>query len=196
MNALILAAAELQAVCVQHDWRFCFIGGLAVQRWGEPRETVDVDLTLLTGFADERRYVAVLMDRFEARIDHAGQFVSVNRVLLLRAASGVGLDIALGGLPFEELPVSRASLFTYPPRGVVNRRQGHGAGRGRSRAGARRASARGLAMTRMVADSHRGSTSRHRGANVSRREMPRGLTRLPLTRQRGSRARYSSPMNG
>ena len=55
MNALIHAAAELQAVCVAHDWRFCFIGGLAVQRWGEPRETVDVDLTLLTGFVDESR---------------------------------------------------------------------------------------------------------------------------------------------
>ena len=72
MNALIQAAAELQAVCIQHDWRFCFIGGLAVQRWGEPRETVDVDLTLLTGFADE-------------------------------------------DLPFEELAVSRASVFIYPP---------------------------------------------------------------------------------
>ncbi len=115
MNALIQAAAELQAVCVEHDWRFCFIGGLAVQRWGEPRETVDVDLTLLTGFADESRYVSVLVARFEPRIDDAAQFASVNRVLLLRAASGVGLDIALGGLPFEELAVSRASLFTYPP---------------------------------------------------------------------------------
>ena len=115
MNSLIQAAAELQAVCVQHDWRFCFIGGLAVQRWGEPRETVDVDLTLLTGFADESRFVSVLMDAFAARIEDAAQFAAVNRVLLLRAASGVGLDIALGGLPFEELAVSRASLFTYPP---------------------------------------------------------------------------------
>jgi len=45
VNALIQAAAELQAACVEHAWRFCFIGGLAVQRWGEPRETVNVDLT-------------------------------------------------------------------------------------------------------------------------------------------------------
>jgi hypothetical protein len=45
VNALIQAAADLQAVCVQHDWRFCFIGGLAVQRWGEPREKdwLDID---------------------------------------------------------------------------------------------------------------------------------------------------------
>ena len=82
---------------------------------GEPRETVDVDLTLLTGFDGESRFVSVLMDAFEARIDDAAQFAAVNRVLLLRATSGVGLDIALGGLPFEELAVSRASLFTYPP---------------------------------------------------------------------------------
>lgn len=46
MNALIRAAADLQSVCEQHGWKFCFIGGLAVQRWGEPRETIDVDLTL------------------------------------------------------------------------------------------------------------------------------------------------------
>ena len=115
MTALIQAAADLQAVCETNRWRFCFIGGLAVQRWGEPRETVDVDLTLLTGFADETRFISVLMNTFEPRIDDAANFARVNRVLLLRASSGVGLDIALGGLPFEELAVTRSSLFTYPP---------------------------------------------------------------------------------
>ena len=115
MNELIRAAADLQAICESHRWNYCFIGGLAVQRWGEPRETVDVNLTLLTGFSDEQRFVKVLMDAFEARIEEAAQFASVNRVLLLRAASGVGLDIALGGLPFEALAVSRSSLFTFPP---------------------------------------------------------------------------------
>ena len=110
MNALIQAAAELQAVCVLHDWRFCFIGGLAVQRWGEPRETVDVDLTLLAGFADESRFVSVLMDAFAARIEDAAQVAAVNRVLLLRAASGVGLDIALGGS--EQLQIDTDQIKT------------------------------------------------------------------------------------
>ena len=115
MNALIQAAADLQSVCESQGWRYCFIGGLAVQRWGEPRETVDVDLTLLTGFHDEDRFVSVLLNAFEARIDGAAEFAVLNRVLLLRASSGVGLDIALGGLPFEEGAVDRASLFTFPP---------------------------------------------------------------------------------
>lgn len=43
MTPLLEAAAELQTVCGAHGWRYCFIGGLAVLRWGEPRETVDVD---------------------------------------------------------------------------------------------------------------------------------------------------------
>jgi len=115
MNALIAAAAALQAFCVDREWRFCFIGGLAVQRWGEPRETVDVDLTLLTGFGAEQPFIEALVKSFEARIPDAAAFAKINRVLLLRAPSGVGLDIALGGLPFEESAVRRASLFTFPP---------------------------------------------------------------------------------
>ena len=115
MNALIRAAADLQSVCEAHQWRFCFIGGLAVLRWGEPRETVDVDLTLITGFGSESAFVSVLAQAFQPRIDDAEAFAQVNRVLLLRAASGVGLDIALGGLPFEELAVARSTPFTYPP---------------------------------------------------------------------------------
>ena len=115
MNEVIRAAAELQSVCEGEGWRFCFIGGLAVQRWGEPRETVDVDLTLLTGFGGEDRFVSALVARFEQRIPNAAAFARTNRVLLLRARSGVGLDIALGGLPFEEAVVARSSPFTFPP---------------------------------------------------------------------------------
>lgn len=114
MNAVIAAAAELQAVCEARGWRFCFIGGLAVLRWGEPRETVDVDLSLLTGFRDEATYVSILLERFEPRVDRPLDFALANRVLLLRAASGVGLDIALGGLPFEESAAERSTLFTFP----------------------------------------------------------------------------------
>lgn len=115
MNEVINAAAELQSFCEAHDWRFCFIGGLAVQRWGEPRETVDVDLTLLTGFGGEDPFIQILLEDFEARIPDATQFARERRVLLLRSKKGVGLDVALGALPFEELVVQRSSLFQFPP---------------------------------------------------------------------------------
>ena len=67
MNPIFAAALELQAFCREQGWRFCFIGALAVQRWGEPRLTNDVDLTLLTGFGGEERYVDALLERFAAR---------------------------------------------------------------------------------------------------------------------------------
>lgn len=115
MTEVIRAAAELQAFCEAERWRFCFIGGLAVLRWGEPRETVDVDLTLLTGFRDEEAFVSRLLGRYDARIPEAAAFAAANRVLLLRSEAGVGLDIALGGLPFEERVVERATDFVFPP---------------------------------------------------------------------------------
>jgi hypothetical protein len=74
-----------------------------------------VDLTLLTGFGGELPYVNALIDEFEPRIANAVDFALQNRVLLLKSKSGVGLDVALGGLPFEELVVNRSSLFDYLP---------------------------------------------------------------------------------
>jgi len=115
VTEVIQAAAELQAVCQTQDWQFCFIGGLALQRWGEPRETVDVDLTLLTGFGGEEQFIQILLEHFEGRIPDADEFARKRRVLLLRSRKGVGLDIALGALPFEELIVQRSSLFDYTP---------------------------------------------------------------------------------
>ena len=114
MIELIRVAADVQAFCDARRWRFCFIGGLALQRWGEPRETVDVDLTLLTGFGGEDPFIEALLERYAGRVDDAAEFARTNRVLLLRSASGVGIDIALGALSFEESVVARATPFAFP----------------------------------------------------------------------------------
>jgi NADPH:quinone reductase-like Zn-dependent oxidoreductase len=50
VSALFDLAIEIQNLFLSRGWNFCFIGGLVVQHWGEPRVTMDVDLTLLTGF--------------------------------------------------------------------------------------------------------------------------------------------------
>jgi len=113
VNDVIQAAFELQEFCQAQKWRFCFIGGVALMRWGEPRETVDADLTLLTGFGSEKPYVAKLLQRFAGRIPDAESFALQNRVLLMRSAAGVGLDVSLGALPYEETVVARSSLFAY-----------------------------------------------------------------------------------
>jgi len=115
MIELFRLAAELQEICQRQQWLFCFIGGIAVQRWGEPRVTQDVDMTILTGFHDEKRYVDCLLRRFAPRISDAEEFALRHRVLLLQSESGIGIDIALGGLPFEQSAVQRASPFEFLP---------------------------------------------------------------------------------
>ena len=111
MNEIFGAAREIQGFCLARGWRFCFIGGLAVQRWGEPRLTRDVDLTLITGFGDEARYVDELLASFPARISDARDFALRYRVALLASSSKIPIDIALGAMPFEEAAIGRASGF-------------------------------------------------------------------------------------
>ncbi|MCU0784694.1 MAG: hypothetical protein MUF81_11755, partial [Verrucomicrobia bacterium] len=74
------AAGEVQTWCEHRRWRFCFIGGVAVQRWGEPRLTQDVDLTLLTGFGREEDFVDELLTAFTARRADARDFALSRRV--------------------------------------------------------------------------------------------------------------------
>src|SRR5215471_12181327 len=102
LPGVLAAAEEVQQLCQQQGWRFCFIGGVAVQRWGEPRLTQDVDLTLLAGFGREENYIDSCLSQLQPRRGDAREFALKYRVLLVRTHSGVAVDIALGGLPFEE----------------------------------------------------------------------------------------------
>lgn len=111
MNPIFEGALEIAEFCRSRRWRFCFIGGLAVLRWGEPRLTRDADLTLLTGFGGEPPFVEELVREFSGRLHDTAEFALRSRVVLLRASNGTPLDIALGALPFEERAVQRASAF-------------------------------------------------------------------------------------
>ena len=111
VNPVIEAALELQAFCKQQKWRFCFIGGIAVQRWSEPRFTNDADLTLVCDFGDEDRFLTPLLQRYKPRRDNAAAFARMNRVLLLLSDTDVPMDVALGATGFEQQTVKRASAW-------------------------------------------------------------------------------------
>jgi len=105
------AAQFLQHFCEERAWPHCFIGGLAVQRWGEPRYTQDADLTLFTDFIHDEEYTDALLAVLLPRRSDAREFALRHRVILARHANGVSLDIGLGGLPFEAASISRSSLW-------------------------------------------------------------------------------------
>jgi hypothetical protein len=113
MNAIFATALGLQRFCEERQWRFCFIGGVAVQRWGEPRVTQDVDLTVLTGFGGEEPYVDALFQKFRDR-SRLGRDVAIRRrVVLLETETRIGIDVALGAIAFEEQVMARSSVFRF-----------------------------------------------------------------------------------
>jgi hypothetical protein len=111
LGDLLLAATDLEAAFQVNGWRFCFIGGVAVQRWGNPRFTRDLDLTLLTGFGQEEQFLDALFRVLQPRRTDAREFALRNRVLLARTSNGIDVDVALGALPFEERSVARATVW-------------------------------------------------------------------------------------
>lgn len=115
MKDLVFLASDLQSLFEEKNWNFCFIGGLALQHWGEPRLTQDIDVTLLTGWGNEEPYIDFLLKKYPARIPDVKNFALKARVLLLQSEEGVGIDIALAGLPFEEQAVQRSLLIDYLP---------------------------------------------------------------------------------
>lgn len=96
-------------------WSFCFIGGLALIRWGEPRLTRDVDVSLFSGFGNEEVIVARLLSHYSPRLPDAAQFAMRHRTLLLVSAEGIPMDIGLAAVPFEGDVIARSSEFNFLP---------------------------------------------------------------------------------
>jgi len=120
MNSLFQAGLELQNFIKQRKWSFCFIGGLAVIRWGELRMTQDIDLCLLAEFGNEKKYFDSLLAVFNSRISDPRDFALKNRVMLLYASNNVAVDISLSGLLFEKRMIERATPFSYAPECSLN----------------------------------------------------------------------------
>lgn len=68
-----------------------------------------MDITLLCHFGEEDAKIDRLLRGFEPRIPDAAQFARSSRVVLLWSGDRVGIDVALGSMPFEERCVGRAS---------------------------------------------------------------------------------------
>jgi hypothetical protein len=117
-NPLYQAAGEIFAFFQVQGWRSCLIGGMAVLRWGRPRATQDVDVSLFTDFGNEERFVDTILARFPRRTPDARERALEHRVLLTAASNEVGIDVALAAFPFEDAVIHRASPFQFEP-GVV-----------------------------------------------------------------------------
>lgn len=115
MNQILSAARELQSFFVKRDWQYCFIGGIAVLRWGNPRTTQDVDVSLFVEFGKEQETIKEVLQHFDPRIENAGRFALESKVILAESSLGVPVDIAIAQYEFEQNIIERSTHFEYSP---------------------------------------------------------------------------------
>lgn len=113
MTDLFDAALEVDLVLGEIGLPFCFIGGLAIQHWGEPRATRDVDVSVLTRFENEPEVVDKILARLPPRIPGAREHALQYRVILASTRSGVGVDVGLAGFEYEEGLIARSTKIDF-----------------------------------------------------------------------------------
>ncbi len=108
MNLQFETAWRLHQFLTERGIPYVIIGGIAVQRWGQPRLTRDVDLTILLPAGQEEPVLREILRAFPGRVEDALQFALVHRVLPVRVPGGSEADITLGLPGYEEGVVARA----------------------------------------------------------------------------------------
>ncbi|MGB9777414.1 MAG: nucleotidyl transferase AbiEii/AbiGii toxin family protein [Anaerolineae bacterium] len=119
MNRLIEAALELHDFLTRHAVPYAVIGGVAVQAWGEPRLTLDLDLTVIAPPEGATAFVNLLMQHFASRVPDPVAFARRTRVVLIQASNGCPVDISLGVPGYEEEVIRRAVDYEVAPGKTV-----------------------------------------------------------------------------
>ncbi|MBL7161100.1 MAG: nucleotidyltransferase [Anaerolineales bacterium] len=110
LKPLLAPLAALQRLLNRYEGKGIIIGGIAASLLGTPRLTADVDALVLLSIEE----LPELLDAARAeglieRISDPQTFARQRRVVLLRHdESGIGIDISLGTLPFEQEMIARS----------------------------------------------------------------------------------------
>lgn len=108
MSPQLEAAWIVHVAMRERGLRYAILGGIAVQFWGQPRFTKDLDITVMTEFGAEQLLIDELLGLFAPRYPDAANFAIQNRVLLLRVGDLCDLDVSLGLPGFESEVMDRA----------------------------------------------------------------------------------------
>lgn len=94
----------LGSAAARFGGRWYVFGAQAVLVWGRPRLTGDVDVTVFLGTEDIEPFAAAMTQAgFDLRVTNLRDFVARTRALpFTHAATGLALDVVLGGSGLEE----------------------------------------------------------------------------------------------
>jgi hypothetical protein len=97
---------------------YAVVGGIANAVWGEPRATIDVDVTVAVDEDDLPTTIPAIARNFRVPVPDPVAFVQQTRVLPLDTADGVRIDVIFALLPFELDAIRRARDVTIADRTV------------------------------------------------------------------------------
>lgn len=86
---------------------YMIIGGIANLFWGEPRTTLDIDITIKVKDSDIPRFISKIKDRFPILVSEPKKFIEETRVLPVKV-EGLTADFIFATLAYEERAISRA----------------------------------------------------------------------------------------
>jgi hypothetical protein len=108
MTAIEEALAELSGSLEGKRVPYMLVGGLANAIWGEPRATLDIDVTVWVDEQQVPDLVAFLRASFRVLVPDPVTFIRDTRVLPLESTTGVRVDVIFGLLPLERQAIERA----------------------------------------------------------------------------------------
>jgi hypothetical protein len=118
MTPLDRAIHEITAALDSEQIQYAVIGGIANAIWGEPRATIDVDVTVSVDDEDLPRIIGILGRQFRAAVSDPVVFARQTRVLPLDTADRVRIDVMFALLPFELEAIRRAKDIAIAGRTV------------------------------------------------------------------------------
>lgn len=119
MTALDRAISAITQVLESLHVEYAIVGGIANAVWGEPRATVDVDVTVSVENDALPQTVESIAKHFRAPVADTAAFVQQTRVLPLDTDEGVRIDVIFALLPFEIDAIRRARSVSLGGRTVA-----------------------------------------------------------------------------
>ena len=88
---------------------YMIIGGIANLFWGEPRTTLDVDVTVKVKNKNVSEFIAKIKKKFSILVPEPQKFIEKTRVLPIKVKE-LTVDIIFATLPYEEKAISRTVI--------------------------------------------------------------------------------------
>lgn len=107
MSELLKALKEINTFLKKEKVKYMILGGVALQYWGEPRFTRDIDITVMIEPDEESAFIRQVLSVFKGRIKNAEDFALKNRVILIFSSNGIEIDISLGIPGYESEAIKR-----------------------------------------------------------------------------------------